>query len=321
MTRKLHLAAAQLGAADLAHTRETMVARLRELLRQAHSRGVRFVVFPELALTTFFPRYWFDDPAEVDARFFERSMPSPVTAPLFEDARRWGIGFYLGYAELTPEGRHFNTAILVSPKGEIVGKYRKVHLPGHAEHKPGAAFQHLEKKYFEVGDLGFNTFRMDDSTGASGAGSAIVGMLICNDRRWPEAFRALTLQGAELVTLGFNTPTENLHYPEPPALRVHHHLVMAQAMAFMNATWLVETAKCGFEDGFRMFGHSVIVAPSGEIVAKTVSEDDELISFDADLDLAQDLKRTMFNYAAHRRPEHYRILIDRVGAEVTPKNG
>ncbi len=317
MTRKLHLAAAQLGAAQLADSRETMVERLRELLRQAHSRAVRFVVFPELALTTFFPRYWFDDPAAVDARFFERTMPSPVTAPLFDDARRWGIGFYLGYAELTPDGRRFNTAILVSPQGEIVGKYRKVHLPGHAEHKPGAAFQHLEKKYFEVGDLGFNTWRVDDT----GVGNAIVGMLICNDRRWPEAFRALTLQGAELVTLGFNTPTENLHYPEPPALRVHHHLVMAQAMAFMNATWLVETAKCGFEDGFRMFGHSVIVAPSGQIVAQTVSEDDELINFDADLDLAQDLKRTMFNYAAHRRPEHYRILIDRVGAEVTPKNG
>lgn len=317
MTRKLHVAAAQLGAANLADTRETMVARLRELLRQAHARGVRFVVFPELALTTFFPRYWFDDLAEVDARFFERSMPSPVTAPLFDDAKRYGIGFYLGYAELTPEGRHFNTAILVSPAGEIVGKYRKVHLPGHAEHKPEAAFQHLEKKYFEVGDLGFNTWRVEDP----GVGSAIVGMLICNDRRWPEAFRALTLQGAELVTLGFNTPSENLHYPEPPALRVHHHLIMAQAMAFMNATWLVETAKCGFEDGFRMFGQSMIVAPSGEIVAKTVSEDDELISFDADLDLAQDLKRTMFNYAAHRRPEHYRILIDRVGAQITPKNG
>jgi N-carbamoyl-D-amino-acid hydrolase len=317
MTRKLHIAAAQLGAANLADTRETMVARLRDLLRQAHARGVRFVVFPELALTTFFPRYWFDDPAEVDNRFFERSMPSAVTAPLFDDAKRWGIGFYLGYAELTPEGRHFNTAILVSPAGEIVGKYRKVHLPGHGEHKPEAAFQHLEKKYFEVGDLGFNTWRVPDS----GVGSAIMGMLICNDRRWPEAFRALTLQGAELVTLGFNTPTENLHYPEPPALRVHHHLIMAQAMAFMNATWLVETAKCGFEDGFRMFGQSVIVAPSGEIVAKTVSEDDELISFDADLDLAQDLKRTMFNYAAHRRPEHYRILVDRIGAEVTPKNG
>ena len=89
----------------------------------------------------------------------------------------------------------------------------------------------------------------------------ITGMLICNDRRWPEAFRVLALQGAEIVALGFNTPTENLHYPEPPALRVHHHLIMAQSMAFQNATWLVETAKCGVEDGFRMFGHSVIVAP------------------------------------------------------------
>ena len=315
MTRKLHLAAAQLGPVNLADSRAVMVDRLRALLAQAHARGVRFVVFPELALTTFFPRYWFDDQQEVDQRFFERTMPSPVTQPLFDDARRYGIGFYLGYAELTKidgQTRRFNTAILVSPSGDIVGKYRKVHLPGHADHKPQAAFQHLEKKYFEVGDLGFRTWRMQD---------AIMGMLICNDRRWPEAFRALTLQGAELITLGFNTPTENLHYPEPPALRVHHHLIMAQAMAFMNATWLVETAKCGFEDGFRMFGHSVIVAPTGEIVAKTVGEDDELISYDADLDLAQNLKKTMFNYAAHRRPEHYRILIERVGVEVTPHNG
>jgi predicted amidohydrolase len=315
LTRKLHIAAAQMGGIHLSDTREQAVERLRALLAQAHARGVRFVVFPELALTTFFPRYWFEDPEEVDRRFFETSMPSPATQPLFDDARRYGIGFYLGYAELTVEAgraRRFNTAILVAPSGEIIGRYRKVHLPGHADHKPQAAFQHLEKKYFEVGDLGFETWRMDET---------ILGMLICNDRRWPEAFRALTLQGAELITLGFNTPTENLHYPEPPALRVHHHLIMAQSMAFMNACWLVETAKCGFEDGYRMFGHSVIVAPTGEIVAKTVSEDDELISVDADLDLAQDLKRTMFNYAAHRRPEHYRILIDRVGAQVTPVNG
>ena len=314
MTRKLHIAAAQMGGIHLSDTREQAVARLRALLAQAHARGVKFVVFPELALTTFFPRKWYDDQAEVDARFFERDMPSAVTQPLFDDARRYGIGFYLGYAELTQEAgvtRRFNTAILVSPAGDIVGKYRKVHLPGHADFKPQAAFQHLEKKYFEVGDLGFQTWRSQ---------GAIIGMLICNDRRWPEAFRALTLQGAELITLGFNTPTENLHYPEPPALRVHHHLIMAQAMAFMNATWLVETAKCGFEDGNRMFGHSVIVAPTGEIVAKSASEDDELISVEADLDLAQNLKKTMFNYAAHRRPEHYRILIDRVGAEVTPAN-
>ncbi|MEZ5739018.1 MAG: N-carbamoyl-D-amino-acid hydrolase [Burkholderiaceae bacterium] len=314
MKRRLTLASAQLGPIHLADTREAVVKRLLDLLRQAGARGARFVVFPELALTTFFPRYWFDDEADVEARFFEAQMPSPVTQPLFDEARRLQVGFYIGYGEIAVENgvkHRFNTAILVSPEGRIVGKYRKVHLPGHAEHKPQAAFQHLEKKYFEVGNLGFPVYRFMDT---------VTGMLICNDRRWPEAFRVLGLQGAEIVTLGFNTPSENLHYPEPPALRVHHHLIMAQSMAFQNAVWLVETAKGGFEDGFRMFGHSLIVAPSGEIVAKTSSEEDELIVHDADLSLGEDLRRTMFNLAAHRRPEHYKLIVERVGVQVTPAN-
>jgi predicted amidohydrolase len=307
--RKLKIAAAQLGPLHRADSRSVAVSRLVQLMREAHGMGARFVVFPELAFTTFFPRWWMEDQAEVDHRYFESTVPSRETAPLFEEARRLGIGFYIGYAELTPEKRRFNTAILVGPDGRMVGKYRKVHLPGHADHKPKAAFQHLEKKYFEVGDLGFRVWRFMDT---------ITGMLICNDRRWPEAFRVLALQGAEIVALGFNTPTENLHYPEPPALRVHHHLIMAQSMAFQNATWLVETAKCGYEDGFRMFGHSLIVAPTGEIAVKSQTEADEVIVCDADIDLAADLKRTMFNFAAHRRPEHYRLIVERTGAEVTP---
>ena len=312
MARHLRIAAAQLGPLHLADTRVSATARLVKLMRDAHAMGAKFVVFPELAFTTFFPRWWMNDAAEVDAKFFEKSMPSPETQPLFDEAKKLGIGFYIGYAELTPEGRHFNTAILVGPDGSVVGKYRKIHLPGHADHKPKAAFQHLEKKYFEVGDLGFRVWKFLNT---------ITGMLICNDRRWPEAFRVLALQGAEIVALGFNTPTENLHYPEPPALRVHHHLIMAQSMAFQNATWVVETAKCGVEDGFRMFGHSLIVAPSGEIAVKSQSEEDEVICYNCDIDLAASLKKTMFNFAAHRRPEHYRLIVDRVGAEVTPANG
>jgi predicted amidohydrolase len=309
--RKLKIAAAQLGPLHREDSRSVATRRLAALLREAHGMGAKFVVFPELAFTTFFPRWWMEDQAEVDRRYFESTVPSRETAPLFEEAKKLGIGFYIGYAELTPEKRRFNTAILVGPDGRIVGKYRKVHLPGHADHKPKAPFQHLEKKYFEVGDLGFPVWRFMDT---------ITGMLICNDRRWPEAFRVLALQGAEIVALGFNTPTENLHYPEPPALRVHHHLIMAQSMAFQNATWLVETAKCGAEDGFRMFGHSLIVAPTGEIAAKTQTEEDEVVVCDADIDLAADLKKTMFNFAAHRRPEHYRLIVERVGAEVTPAN-
>lgn len=315
MSRNLRIAAAQLGPLHRSDSRSNATKRLVSMLREAHGMGARFVVFPELAFTTFFPRWWMEDQEEVDRLYFESSMPSPETAPLFEEAKKLGVGFYIGYAEkVVEEGRlrRFNTAILVGPDGSIVGKYRKVHLPGHAEHKPDANFQHLEKKYFEVGNLGFRVWRYMDT---------VAGMLICNDRRWPEAFRVLALQGAELVALGFNTPTENLHYPEPPALRVHHHLIMAQAMALQNATWLIETAKCGFEDGFRMFGNSVIVAPTGEIAAKSQTEEDEVIAFTCDIDLAANLKKTMFNFAAHRRPEHYRLIVERVGAEVTPANG
>jgi predicted amidohydrolase len=314
MSRHLKIAAAQLGPLHRNDSRSAAVSRLVNLLREAKSMGAKFVVFPELAFTTFFPRWWMDDQAEVDARYFESTMPSKETQPLFDEAKKLGIGFYIGYAEKTQEeGRtsRFNTAILVAPDGTIVGKYRKVHLPGHADHKPKAAFQHLEKKYFEVGNLGFRVWRYMDT---------ITGMLICNDRRWPEAFRVLALQGAEIVALGFNTPSENLHYPEPPALRVHHHLIMAQSMAFQNATWLVETAKAGYEDGFRMFGHSMIVAPTGEIAVKSQTEEDEVICFNADIDLAANLKKTMFNFAAHRRPEHYKLIVERTGAEVTPAN-
>src|ERR687895_2857565 len=311
MSRHLKIAAAQLGPLHRSDTRASAVKRLAGLLKEAHGMGAKFVVFPELALTTFFPRWWMEDQAEVDARFFERSMPSRETQPLFDEAKRLGIGFYLGYAELTPKGNRYNSAILVGADASIIGKYRKVHLPGHADHKPKAAFQHLEKKYFEVGDLGFRVWRYLDT---------ITGMLICNDRRWPEAFRVLALQGAELVALGYNTPTENLHYSEPPAIRVHQHLIMAQSMAYQNATWLVETAKCGFEDGFRMFGHSLIVAPTGEIAVKSQTEEDEVILYNCDIDLAANLKKTMFNFAAHRRPEHYRLIVERVGAELTPAN-
>ena len=169
MSRKLRIAAAQLGPVNLADSRASVVKRLVAMLREAASMGAKFVVFPELAFTTFFPRYWYEDEKEAERKFFEASMPSPETQPLFDEAKKHGIGFYIGYAELTEEEgkpHRYNTAILVSPEGTIVGKYRKIHLPGHADHKTGAAFQHLEKKYFEVGNLGFRTFRfMDTITG------------------------------------------------------------------------------------------------------------------------------------------------------------
>ncbi len=298
MARDLRVAAAQLGPIARDEPRTSAVARLIALLRQAADQGAKLVVFPELALTTFFPRWYFEDQADIDS-FFETEMPGPETRSLFDAAAGLGVGFCLGYAERirTAGGdRHFNTAILVDGTGAIVGKYRKVHLPGHSEPEPWRPFQHLEKRYFEPGDLGFPVFPAFGGT---------MGMCICNDRRWPETFRVLGLRKAEMVMLGYNTPQ---HYPSAPEhdhlQDFHNHLVM-QAGAYQNGTWVVGVAKAGLEEGCDLIGGTCIIAPTGEIVAECQTLADEVIVHDCDLDRCREIKDNIFNFALHRQPENY----------------
>ncbi len=307
MSRILTVGAAQLGPIACADARPRVVTRLLELMRQAHAMGCGLVVFPELALTTFFPRWYMESEAEIDA-FCEKEMPSAETRPLFDEAARLSVGFYLGYAELSLEGgrkRRFNTSILVDGAGRVVGKYRKIHLPGHAEHEPSRRFQHLEKRYFEIGDLGFGVWR---------AFGGIIGMCICNDRRWPETYRVMGLQGVEMVLLGYNTPVHNPPAQEHDHLGDFHNRLSMQAGAYQNGTWVVGVAKTGNEEGVPMLAQSQIIAPSGETVAMTATEADELIVARCDLDLCNSYKRTMFNFAAHRVPEAYRLICERRGA-------
>lgn len=308
MPRLVHIAAAQLGPIAHSETRREVIARLLAHLEQAAVMDCHLVVFPELALTTFFPRWYLEDQAEVDA-FFEREMPGPETRLLFEAAERLKIGFYLGYAELAVESgvtHRYNSSILVGRDGRIIGKYRKVHLPGHSEHEPWRAFQHLEKRYFEAG-LEFGVWR---------AFGGIVGMAICNDRRWSETYRVMALQGAELILIGYNTPVHNPPAPEHDDLSMfHNHLVM-QAGAYQNGSWVVGVAKSGGEEGCEMIGGSCIIAPSGEIVAACSTKGDELAIARCDLDLCASYKNTTFNFARHRQPHAYRLITERVGAVI-----
>jgi len=305
MSRILTVAAAQLGPIARAHSRAQVVVRMLSLMEQARGNGVDLIVFPGLALTTFFPRWYLEDQAAIDA-FFERAMPSDETRPLFEAAARLRMGFYLGYAELTPDGRHFNTSILVDRSGRIVGKYRKIHLPGHAEHEPWRSFQHLEKRYFEVGDLGWGVWR---TLGGN------FGMAICNDRRWPETFRVMGLQDVEMVLIGYNTPWHNPPAPDHDRLSEFHNQLSMQGGAYANATWVVGTAKCGEEEGCKLVGNSSIIAPTGEVVARALTEDDELVIARCDLDLGLSYKKSTFNFARHRQPNQYRMIVERTGAE------
>ncbi len=295
MSRVITVGAAQLGPIQRSDDRASVVARLVALLRQGAAAGCDLVVFPELALTTFFPRWFVDDITQAD-HWYETEMPSAVTAPLFDEAKRLSVGFCLGYAEITPEGRRFNTQILVAKDGATVAKYRKVHIPGHEHHEPDRPFQHAERYYFEPSMEGFGVWE---------AFGGRMGMMICNDRRWPETYRVMGLKGVEMILCGYNTPIHYVPDPSQDILQGFHNALVMQSGAYQNGTWVVGVAKAGVEEGVDSLGQSMIVAPSGQIVAQTLSTDDELITARCDLDWCKRYKETLFDFDRYRRPEVY----------------
>jgi len=300
MSRTITVAAAQSGPIDRNASRAEVVERLLVQMRQAHLAGCQLVVYTECALTAFFPHWWIDDEHELD-RWFESEMPGPATQPLFDEAARLGIGFSLGYAELATvddRTKRFNTSILVGSDGDVVGKHRKIHLPGHVEHRPHNPFQNLEKRYFDIGDLGFQTWDAFNST---------VGMSICNDRRWPESYRILGLRGAEMILIGYNTPDNIPEYPELNRLVGFHHELCMQAGANQNAAWVIAVGKAGVEVGVSQIGLTSIIAPSGEIVAQSTTVGDELVIHECDLDQAVRY-RGFLDFERNRRPEFYGLI-------------
>jgi N-carbamoyl-D-amino-acid hydrolase len=304
-TRTVVVGAGQLGPVEPEHTRVDVVERLVVLLRTGAERGCRLVAFPELALTTFFPRWYVADLAECD-HYYETSMPSPATRPLFDEAKRLGIGFCLGYAELTPDGHRYNSQVLVDPEGAIVATYRKVHLPGHAEDEPDRPFQHAERYYFEPGP---------DEFGVWDAFGGRVGMMICNDRRWPESYRVMGLQGVELILCGYNTPIHYVPDPSQDILQGFHNALVMQAGAYQNGTWVVGIAKGGVEAGVDSLAQSMIVAPSGQIVAQALTAGDELITAACDLDWCKRYTGTLFDFDRYRRPEMYARITAQRGVD------
>ncbi|MFJ1260047.1 N-carbamoyl-D-amino-acid hydrolase [Cupriavidus sp. CuC1] len=305
MSRIVNIAIGQLGPIARADSRQQVVKRLCDLMREAHACGSHLIVYPELALTTFFPRWYMESDEEINS-FFEREMPSAATQPLFDLSRELGVGFYLGYAELASEqGKavRYNTSILVNRQGEIVGKYRKVHLPGHREHEPWRRFQHLEKRYFTPG----NHFGVTHAFGGK------IGMAICNDRRWAETYRVMGLQGVEMVLIGYNTPVHNAPAPQHDDLSLFHNQLSMQAGAYQNGTWVVGVAKAGMEEGVDGIGGSCIIAPSGEVLANCITKGDEVAIARCDLDFCEVYKRTTFNFDAHRQPQAYGMIVERRG--------
>lgn len=348
-SRKVIVAGAQLGPINVAAPRSEVLDRIFKLMDEAKTKNVKLIVFPEIALTTFFPRHLITDPDELE-KYFEREvdgdpLQAPNMKPIFDKAREFGMDVSIGYAECadatsTPH-EHFNTAIYYSASADkVVGKYRKIHLPGTVEpYERKDATNQLEKRYFKPGDLGFRAFRVPglvespatkpsgksaNEADTIGRGDPIVGMMICNDRRWAEAWRAYGLQGAEIVLEGYNTTgwAPELLGTNPKiqtkemakAEAIFHHKLSVQHGSYTNACWSVNVAKCGLEDGiYPLIPGSCIVDPDGAIVCEAKTEGDELFVYECDLDQCKRGKGKVFAFERHRRTEHYGILVEQTG--------
>jgi predicted amidohydrolase len=308
-----------------------------KLLQSASKLDAQLVIFPETAFTTFFPRHLISDRKELDS-YFEHAddLPgSPNTKPLFDEAKKLGIDISVGFAERTADGKGYNTSVYYSAgTGLVIAKYRKVHLPGTKEpfENPDAVNQ-LEKRYFEPGNLGFRAFRIpglipDTQKKSSekveaGKGDPIAGMMICNDRRWPEAWRCYGLQGVELVLCGYNTAgfapdlwgTRKPVTPEEAEIdALFHHKLVMQSNSYMNSCFSISAAKAGMEDGkYDLIGGSCITSPEGHVLAEAKTKDDEIVFAEIDLEDCRQGKEKTFDFERHRRIDQYAPIVLQTG--------
>lgn len=332
MSRILKVAAAQVGAVHLTSKRSETLDRMLKLLEEAISKKVQLVVFPETTFTTFFPRYLFENPDELEA-YFEHGndiTTSENVKPLFDLAKSGKIDMYVGFAERTEDGRGFNSCVYFSgAQGKVISTYRKVHLPGTKEPFPDPkAINQLEKRYFEPGNLGFKAFRApgllkdalkkgETEAKTIGKGDPVLGMMICNDRRWPEAWRMYGLQGAELIMCGFNTPgwapdlygARAMTMGEAWEEAYFHHKLVMEANSYMNACYSISSARAGNDDGkYGLIGGSGIVNPQGHTIAQAKGDGDELVVAEIDLDACRQGKEKVRNFlpmkSLHNKADH-----------------
>jgi predicted amidohydrolase len=287
MPRHIKVAAAQMGPNNEGTPREAIVERMLTLLEQAVRDDVELLVYPEMALTTYFPkkiRTDFD-------QFFETEVPPKSLEPLLRRAAESRVAVHVGFCEKA-DGQYFNSALLTDRDGRLCGTFRKIHLPGTKA--PDGFAQVYEPYYFAHGDTGY---RVWECAGAK------VGVAICQDRRYPESYRALALQGAEVILIGYNTPGS--------ALALDLNDLCMRAGAYANACWVVGVAKAGIEDGVELIAGSSVINPVGQIVARASTTGDELISARIDLDQMTPVRKR-WNFLGRRQPQHYTTLLQPV---------
>ena len=261
---------------------EANLAAIERLTRQAAERGAATVLLPE-ACTFLGPDAAkaailepLPDPAAPDPGF----RPGPILERLQRLARDTNVHLIFGFHEQAPEtGKSYNTCVHVDAAGEVVARYRKIHL-------------------FDV-SLADGTVLRESARTLPGRSAAVtetpfgtLGLTVCYDLRFPQLYQKLADLGAIAVAVpsAFTRPTGAAHWH-----------VLLRARAIEAQCWVIAPAQHGRNWEKRSsYGHTLIVDPWGEIVAE-LDDGDGIVTADIDPDRVLDVRRQLPSLE-HRRP-------------------
>lgn len=266
---------------------ETNRARAAEMIRAAAARGAKVVCLPELFASQYFCQ-------KEDHKYFglAETIPGPSTALFGPLAKELGVVIVASLFERRAAGLYHNTAVVLDASGELLGRYRKMHIPDDP--------LYYEKFYFTPGDLGFRSW--DTREGK-------LGVCVCWDQWFPEAARLTALSGAQLLfyptAVGWH-PSEKAEYGE----RQHSSWETIQrGHAIANGCYVAGVNRVGHEapdggDGIEFWGQSFVCDPSGVILAKASVGEEETLVVDIDFG-AVETQRTHWPFLRDRRIEAY----------------
>jgi N-carbamoylputrescine amidase len=257
---------------------EQNLSKAIRYIDEAADRGAQIVALQEIFNTIYFPN------RERDPKYFNlaETIPGPTIDCLITKSKERQVLLLAPIYEKEIPGVYYNSALIIEASGEIVGKYRKMHIP-HSNHL-------IEKFYFKPGNLGFPVFNTRYGK---------IGILICYDRHFPEGARILGLGGAELILIPVASP-------RPQARDVFVKELMAMAIA--NQCFVAAINRVGVEVKDEFFGSSLICDPRGEVVAKAGMHNEEVLIADIDLSMVTTVRHS-WQFYRDRRPESYGALI------------
>lgn len=269
-------------SASVESIKKAMIDKHVELIAQAAAKGAQVCCLQELFYGPYFC-------AEQDTKWYslvERVPEGPTTRLMQDLARKHEMVLVVPLYEEEITGVYYNTAAVIDADGSYLGKFRKIHIP-HCH--PGF----WEKFYFRPGNLGYPVF--DTRVGK-------VGVYICYDRHFPEGWRALGLNGAEIV---FN--------PSATVAGLSEYLWKLEqpASACANAYFVGAINRPGVEEPWKIgefYGSSYFCDPRGQIVAEAPRGGDAVLVADLDFDKIREV-RNVWQFYRDRRPDSYTELV------------